>query len=84
MTIELSPEEIARFGDNPASAFAVNLKAVHERIAAACHRCGPHPADVRLLSVTKTVPAHVLRLAYAAGISDFGENKLQEARERRR
>ncbi|MDH6233776.1 hypothetical protein M2281_004389 [Mesorhizobium soli] len=38
---------------------------------------------MRLLPVTKTVPAHVLRLAYAAGISDFGENKLQEARDKR-
>lgn len=83
MTVELSTEEIARFGDDPTTAFAANLKNVHERIAAACHSCGRRPTDVRLLPVTKTVPAHVLRLAYAAGISDFGENKLQEARDKR-
>lgn len=45
-------------------------------------RCGRNPDDVRLLPVTKTVPAHILRLADAAGISDFGENKLQEARDK--
>lgn len=80
---ELSPDEIARFGGDPATAFAASLKSVQERIAATCHRSGRSLDDVRLLPVTKTVPAHVLRLAYAAGIADFGENKLQEARDKR-
>ncbi|CAA0100885.1 Pyridoxal phosphate homeostasis protein [Starkeya nomas] len=78
----LLPEEIARFGADPAGTFAANLCAVQDRIAAACHRSGRHPEDVRLLPVTKTVPANVLRFAHAAGISDFGENKLQEARDK--
>ncbi|WP_423416207.1 YggS family pyridoxal phosphate-dependent enzyme [Hyphomicrobium sp. B1] len=82
-TVELSPDEIARFGSDPVAAFAANLKAVQERIAAACHRSGRSLDDVRLLPVTKTVPARVLRLAYTAGIADFGENKLQEARDKR-
>ncbi len=77
---DLSPGDIARFGDDPAGTFAVNLKSVQERIASACLRSGRDPDDVRLLPVTKTVPAHILRFAFAAGISDFGENKLQEAR----
>lgn len=81
-TIKLLPEEIARFGNAPASSFAANFKAVKERITAACHRCGRSPDDVRLLPVTKTVPANVLRHAFAAGIADFGENKLQEARDK--
>lgn len=78
----LSPEDIARFSADPTGAFAANLKAVQARIAAACLRGGRDPGDVRLLPVTKTVPAHVLRYAFAAGISDFGENKLQEARDK--
>lgn len=82
-TVCLSPHEIARFGSDPAALYAANLKTVQERIAAACHRCARNLDDVRLLPVTKTVPAHVLRLAYAAGIADFGENKLQEARDKR-
>ncbi|SBW04811.1 conserved hypothetical protein [uncultured Alphaproteobacteria bacterium] len=78
----LAPEDLARFGDDPAATFAANLKTVRERMAEACVRAGRSPADVRLLPVTKTVPAHVLRLAFAAGIRDFGENKLQEARDK--
>lgn len=80
--VDLSSEDIARFGNDPARAFATNLQNVQERIAAACLRSGRQPEDVRLLPVTKTVPAHILRFAFAAGISDFGENKLQEARDK--
>jgi len=82
LSVDLSSEDVARFGNDPARAFAANLQNVQERIVAACQRCGRSPDDVRLLPVTKTVPAHILRLAYAAGISDFGENKLQEARDK--
>ena len=79
----LSAEDIARFGETPENRFAQNLRLVQERIAAAALRSGRKPEDVRLLPVTKTVPAHILRHAFAAGISDFGENKLQEARDKR-
>ncbi len=37
------------------------------------------PASVRLIAVTKTVPVEAIRAAYAAGIRDFGENRIQEA-----
>ena len=80
--VVLSADAIARFGPTPARTFAANLKAVQTRIAAACHRCGRSPEDVRLLAVTKTVPAPVLRHAFAAGITSFGENRLQEARDK--
>lgn len=76
---ELSKDDIARFGTDPAATFAANLRRVQDRIGAACRRSGRDPDAVRLLPVTKTVPAHVLRCAFAAGIADFGENKLQEA-----
>ena len=78
----LAPDDLARFGPDPAAAFAANLAAVQARIAAACRRAGRDPGTVRLLAVTKTVPAPVLRLAASAGITDFGENKLQEARDK--
>jgi len=75
----LTDEDITRFGPDPGKAFKHNLDAVQQRIAAACARSGRRCDDVRLLPVTKTVPAHVLRQACAAGITDFGENKIQEA-----
>ncbi len=37
------------------------------------------PADVKLIAVTKTFPAEVIRTAYALGIRDVAENKVQEA-----
>ena len=40
------------------------------------------PASVRLIAVTKTFEAHIVRSAYQLGIRDFGENKVQEALEK--
>ena len=59
--------------------FSHNLAAVHARMAAACLRSGRNPAAVRLLPVSKTKPESSLRLAYAAGCRQLGENKVQEA-----
>jgi pyridoxal phosphate enzyme (YggS family) len=59
--------------------FRRNVAAVRERIAAACSRVGRDPAEVRLLPVSKTVPESRIRLAYAAGLRELGENKVQEA-----
>lgn len=59
---------------------AQRLAAVRARIAAACLRAGRDPDHVRLLPISKTVPAERLRAAFAAGIVDFGENKVQEAK----
>ncbi len=59
--------------------FRRNLAAVRARIAAACRRAGRDPAGVRLLPVSKTKEAPSIRLAYAAGCREFGENKPQEA-----
>ncbi|WP_116348170.1 YggS family pyridoxal phosphate-dependent enzyme [Alkalilimnicola ehrlichii] len=56
-----------------------NVEAIRSRIAAACARVGRDPAEVRLLPVSKTVPIDRLRLAYAVGCREFGENKVQEA-----
>lgn len=77
--IVLSAEEVERFGPDPLNTFRANLAAVEARIAAACARAGRTRDSVRLLPITKTVPAPVLRLAYQAGIRQMGENKIQEA-----
>ena len=59
-----------------------NLTAVRDRIARAAARSERAPEDVRLLVVTKTVPADRVRLAAAAGCRDLGENKVQEAKQK--
>lgn len=55
-----------------------NLAAVRERIARAAARCGRTASDVKLVAVSKTHPAAVLRETIAAGMAVFGENKVQE------
>jgi len=59
--------------------FRHNLDAVRARIDAAAKRAGRDTAEIRLLPVSKTVPEERLRTAFAAGITQMGENKVQEA-----
>jgi hypothetical protein len=60
-----------------------NVARVQERVVAACRRSGRRPEDVRLVAITKTVPPERIREAYAAGLRDFGENRVQEAHAKR-
>ena len=60
-----------------------SVAAVESRIAAACARGGRPRGDVTLVAVSKTFPASDVLLAIAAGITDVGENKVQEAREKK-
>lgn len=59
-----------------------NLAAVEARIAAACARTGRKRDEVTLVAVTKTFPAVDVDHAIAAGVTDVGENKVQEARDK--
>ena len=49
------------------------------RIEAAAARAGRDPADIELVAVSKGVDAPRLRAAVAAGLTTFGENRVQEA-----
>lgn len=60
-----------------------NIARVQERITAACNRSGRRPEDVKLVAVSKTVSPDRIRQAYEAGLRDFGENRVQEASEKR-
>lgn len=57
-----------------------NLLNVKERIAYAAARVGRDPAQITLIAVTKTVAIERIREAMAAGTIAFGENYVQEAR----
>jgi hypothetical protein len=56
-----------------------NLRSVEERIAAAAHRAGRDPAEVTLVTVSKGQPVEAVRAAYALGLREFGENRIDEA-----
>jgi PLP dependent protein len=61
---------------------ARNLEEVRNAIAAAARRAGRDPAGVRLIAVSKTVAPEQIRAAMDAGQDIFGENYLQEARDK--
>jgi pyridoxal phosphate enzyme (YggS family) len=62
---------------------ALNLAWVRGKIAAACQRARRDPALVKLVGVTKTVPAQRVKLAIEAGLEIIGENYMQEAKSKR-
>ncbi|HEV8138407.1 MAG TPA: hypothetical protein VGP81_01425, partial [Pyrinomonadaceae bacterium] len=58
------------------------LAQVQSRIETAAKRAGRASEDVQLIAVSKTHPAEIVRAAIAAGITDLGENRVQEADEK--
>lgn len=56
-----------------------SLTVIRNKISSACRRAGRSEGDVRLVAVTKRVDPERIRAALELGISDFGENYLQEA-----
>lgn len=62
--------------------FEDNLAAVRRRVQSACARVGRRPEEVRVLAVSKTRSPDVIREAAGAGLVDFGENRVQEARQK--
>jgi PLP dependent protein len=59
------------------------IAVLEARIAAACARAGRARGDVRLVAVSKTFPAADVDHAIAAGMTDIGENKVQETRDKK-
>ncbi len=58
---------------------AERVAAVREKMARAAERASRTPDSVTLVAVTKTHPPEAVREAFAAGVRDFGENRVQEA-----
>src|SRR5689334_4821103 len=63
-------------------ALAARLAGIRQNVAEAARRAGRDPEAVRLVAVTKTVPLEIIREAVALGLTTFGENRVQEAREK--
>jgi pyridoxal phosphate enzyme (YggS family) len=60
--------------------FPSRLARIHDAIASAAQKAGRDPAEIELLAVSKTQPAEAIQEALRAGLTHFGENKVQEAR----
>lgn len=66
----------------PESSLRARAEALLGRVASAAARAGRDTGEVKLVAVTKTHPASLVREAFAAGLREFGENRVQEAEEK--
>jgi len=62
-----------------ANTIATNAARVRDRIALAAARVGREASQVRLIAVSKKFGAELARSAVTAGLTDLGENRVQEA-----
>jgi pyridoxal phosphate enzyme (YggS family) len=76
VTLPAAPgaEGAARRGE-----LARNLAAIRVRVAAACQAAGREVGEITLVAVTKTRPAADALALIGLGLTDFGENRDQEA-----
>jgi len=59
-----------------------NLDILHGRIKAACSRVGREPESVKLVASTKYVDTDVTRILLENGLTEFGENRLQDTEDK--
>jgi len=59
-----------------------NIERLRERVALACAGSGRQPGAVDIIAVSKTFGTDRIREAYDAGMRLFGENRVQEARDK--
>ena len=64
------------------SLLAQRLSDVRNRINTAAERCGRNPDEITLVAVTKTYPIDDMNEAIRLGVTDIGENKPQEVRDK--
>ena len=57
-----------------------NIQSVQDRIASAAKRVGRDVGSIELVAISKTKPASLIVEAIDAGITDIGENRVQEAK----
>lgn len=66
----------------PREEIAANLASVERRIEDACARAGRRRDEVRLIAVSKTFGPDAITSAIECGVTDLGENRVQELREK--
>jgi len=66
-------------GTSSITALSDRLENVRSRIGSCAQRCNRSPDDITLVAVSKTHPAEAIREAISLGLTDFGENRVQEA-----
>ena len=64
------------------ASLTANWSQIRERVDAACREAGRDPASVNILPISKTFGPSLIRAAVALGQHRFGENKVQEIRDK--
>ena len=64
------------------NAIANNLFSISERIARAAERSNRTPDSIELVAVTKGRSVSEMQAVLAAGVTNIGENRVQEARQK--
>ena len=59
-----------------------NLLRVTEKIGKAAQKAGRNPAEIKLVTVSKTVEVGRIKEAIEAGVTILGENYVQEAQKK--
>jgi len=80
--MKLSLENIKEGRMNMANLVEQNLTTLRREMELACLASGREISEVKLLLATKTVPLEKLQLALQVGETLFGENKVQELRDK--
>lgn len=60
-----------------------NVLDVERRIAQAAQRAGRSPGEITIIAVTKGLTAQAIEAALESGIRHIGENRVQEAKEKK-
>jgi pyridoxal phosphate enzyme (YggS family) len=58
---------------------AANIARVRSKIEEAARKVGRSAGEITLVAVSKTVPVALVKIAYNLGVTDFGENRVQDA-----
>ncbi len=77
------PGSAKELSDTPLS-LRERLEAVRGRVARAAERSGRPASEIRMIAVSKTMAPEVVLEAYHLGQREFGENRVQEFRDKRR
>ena len=72
--------EVGGGPDGAPNSLAGRIALMRERIAEAAHRSGRGPSEIALVGVTKRQSRETVASALEAGLTDIGENYVQEAR----
>jgi pyridoxal phosphate enzyme (YggS family) len=59
-----------------------NYRRIRDEISEKAQKTGRKPEDIKIISVSKTFSLHEIQEAIDSGINLFGENKIQEAKEK--